>query len=59
MGTKVPKTTAQIIYVLLMISTVVVIDIAFFKNHTAERLAANIGVILLYVAFYYRYFKRN
>lgn len=53
------KTGTNIIYVIAMVLTVVVVDFAFFKNHTTERLAANIGIVLIYVAFYYRFIKRS
>jgi hypothetical protein len=40
-----------------MVSTIVVIDIAFFRNHSSERLAANLGIVLLFGAFYFRFLK--
>jgi uncharacterized membrane protein len=36
---------------------VVAIDLHFFKHHAAERLMANIGIVLVIGAFYLRYFK--
>jgi succinate-acetate transporter protein len=53
------KNGIQVIFIALMVLTVVIVDVAFFRNHTAERLAANIGIILIYVAFYYRFIKRG
>jgi hypothetical protein len=39
-------------------ATVVVVDVLFFKHHAAERLMANIGIVLIIGAFYLRLFKR-
>jgi hypothetical protein len=38
--------------------TVVVVDVLFFNHHAAERLMANIGIVLVIGAFYLRFFKR-
>ena len=47
-----------VIYVVVMIALIVGLDIAFFRYRFWERLAANIGVVLLFVAFYFRFFNR-
>jgi hypothetical protein len=52
------KNWLSLLYIMAMVLTVVVTDIAFFKNHTGPRLAVNIGIILLYAAFYWRFFKK-
>ena len=46
-----------ILYVILMAATVVAVDLLFFKNHFWERLAANVGIILIFAAFYFRFLK--
>ncbi len=46
------RTAINIIYVLALAATVVIIDILFFRHYFWERLMANIGIVLLYVAFY-------
>jgi len=47
-----------LLYVLLLIAVVVAIDFLFFKNHFWERLAVNIGIVLIFAAFYFRFLKR-
>lgn len=41
-----------------MIATVVGVDIAFFRHFLWERLMANVGIVLIFIAFYMRFFKR-
>jgi len=36
---------------------VVAVDVLYFKHHAAERLMANIGIVLIIGAFYLRFFK--
>lgn len=53
------KTTINIIYVAVMVSTVVLVDILFFRYKFWERLAANVGIVLVYVAFYFAFIKNR
>jgi hypothetical protein len=46
------------LYALAMAAVVVGADLVFFRHHFWERLAANIGIVLVFVAFYLRFFKR-
>lgn len=46
-----------ILFVLIMITVVVSVDVLFFKNRFWERLIANIGIVLVFVAFYLRFLK--
>jgi hypothetical protein len=48
------KTTIIIIYVVVMIVAVVAIDVLFLRHQTWERLAVNIGIVLVFIAFYLR-----
>jgi hypothetical protein len=48
---------ANVVYILLLIAVIVGVDFLFFKNHFWERLAANIGIVLLFAAFYFRFLK--
>ena len=43
--------------VLIMIAVVVGVDVLFFRDRTWfwERLAANVGIVLLFGAFYFRF----
>jgi hypothetical protein len=38
---------------MVMVAVIVAVDVAFFRNHFRERLIANIGVVLLFAAFYW------
>jgi hypothetical protein len=51
------RTTAAL-YVVLMAATVVAMDLLFFRNRFWERLMANIGIVLVFAAFYFRFLKR-
>jgi len=46
------------IFVATMVAVIVGLDFAFFKDHPWERLAVNIGIVLLFGAFYFRFFRR-
>jgi len=50
------KTAA--LYVVLMAVVIVAIDLLFFKNRFWERLTVNVGIVLLFAAFYFRFLKR-
>ena len=45
------------LYVLLSVAVVVSVDLLFFRNRFWERLMANIGIMLLFAAFYLRFLK--
>lgn len=53
--------TTVVPYVLTMVAVVVVVDLVFFRTRTWtwERLAANVGVVLVFGAFYFRFFGRS
>ena len=46
------------LYVLVLIAVVIAVDILFFKNRFWERLMVNVGVVLVFAAFYFRFLKR-
>ena len=46
------------LYILLLVSVIAGVDLLFFRNRFWERLAANIGIVLLFAAFYFRFFHR-
>jgi hypothetical protein len=52
------RQAAVVLYVLALIAVVVGVDILFFRNHVWERLMANVGIVLIFAAFYFRYVKR-
>jgi cytochrome c oxidase subunit IV len=53
------RQAAVVLYVLAMVGLVVAVDILFFKHHFWERLAVNVGIVLVFVAFYFRFLKRS
>jgi uncharacterized membrane protein len=42
-------------YVLILIAVVVSVDLLFFRNRFWERLMVNIGIVLVFAAFYSRF----
>jgi len=45
------------LYVVVLIAIVVSVDLLFFKNRFWERLIVNIGIVLVFAAFYLRFLK--
>ncbi|MGB2963141.1 MAG: hypothetical protein WBB69_04060 [Anaerolineales bacterium] len=43
--------------IVVMIAVVVSVDLLFFKNRFWERLIVNIGIVLVFAAFYLRFLK--
>jgi len=48
---------ATVPYVVLMAAVIVAIDVLFFKDHFWERLAVNVGIVLVFGAFYFRFLR--
>lgn len=48
---------AVVLYVLAMVVVVVGVDLVFFRNRFWERLMANVGIVLVFAAFYFRFLK--
>jgi len=46
------------LYVLAIIAVIVGVDFAFFRHRFWERLIVNIGVVLVFAAFYLRFVGR-
>ena len=46
------------LYVIALIAVVVGVDVLFFRHHFWERLAVNVGIVLVFGAFYLRFLKR-
>ncbi len=51
----------SVVYALAMVAVVVGVDVLFFRDKTWfwERLAANVGIVLLFGAFYFRFRGRG
>ena len=52
-----PKNTLIFLYVVVMIVVVVGVDFLIFRNRFWERLMANVGIVLVFGAFYLRFLK--
>lgn len=48
---------AAALYVVVMVVVIVAVDFLFFRNRFWERLAANIGIVLVFTAFYFRFLR--
>jgi hypothetical protein len=49
---------AVALYVLAMVVLVVSVDVLFFRHRFWERLMVNVGIVLVFAAFYLRFLKR-
>ena len=47
-----------VLYVVAMAAVIVGVDFAFLRNRFWERLAVNIGIVLVFAAFYLRFLRR-
>jgi hypothetical protein len=52
------RQVALVVYVVAMIAVIVGVDVGFFKHRFWERLMANIGIVLVFGAFYLRFLRR-
>lgn len=52
------KEVTVAVYVLLMVIVVVAVDLLFFRNRFWERLMANVGMVLVFGAFYLSFLQR-
>jgi hypothetical protein len=57
-GTEMGSQATTVLYILVLIAVVVAVDVLFFRNQFWERLAVNIGIVLIFTAFYFRFLKR-
>jgi len=46
-----------VLYIVVMIVVIVGVDVLFFRNRFWERLMVNIGIVLVFGAFYVRFLK--
>jgi len=52
------RQVAGVLYVVAMAAVIVGVDVAFFRNRFWERLIVNIGIVLVFRAFYLRFLNR-
>jgi len=48
-----------VLYVVAMVAIIVGVDVAFFKGRFWERLLVNVGMVLVFGAFYLRFLGRS
>jgi len=51
------KQVAVGLYVLALVAVVVGVDVLFFRHQFWQRLMANVGIVLVFGAFYLRFLK--
>jgi hypothetical protein len=51
------RNMSVVLYVVVLIAVVASVDFLFFKNRFWERLMVNIGIVLVFAAFYLRFLK--
>ena len=52
------RRAVDVLYVLAMAGVVVGVDVLFFRHLFWPRLIVNIGIVLVFAAFYFRFLKR-
>ena len=52
------KQAAGVLYVLVLVAVVVSVDVLFFRGRFWERLMVNVGIVLVFGAFYLRFLRR-
>ena len=58
MPTEMGRQVAVALYVVAMAAVIGAMDFAFFRNPFWERLIVNIGIVLVFAAFYLRFLGR-
>ena len=46
-----------VLYLVAMAAVIIGVDVAFFRNRLWARLAVNIGIVLVFLAFYMRFLR--
>ena len=52
------RQAAVVLYVFALVAVVVGVDVLFFRNQFWERLIVNVGIVVVFAAFYFRLLKR-
>jgi hypothetical protein len=50
---------AEVIYGVAMAGIIVGVDLMFFRGRLWERLFVNVGILLVFLAFYLRFFRHG
>jgi hypothetical protein len=51
------RNMSVVLYIVALVAVIVAVDMIFFKNRFWERLLVNIGIVLVFAAFYLRFMK--
>jgi hypothetical protein len=51
------RQAAVVLYVVAMAAVIVAVDFGFFRHRVWERLIVNIGIVLVFAAFYLRFLR--
>jgi len=51
------RSAALVLYALFMVAVVVGVDLLFFRDRFWERLMVNVGIVLVFGAFYLRFLR--
>ena len=52
------RQAAVVFYVIALVAVVVGVDVLFFRDRFWQRLMVNVGIVLVFLAFYLRFLKR-
>lgn len=53
------RQVAVALYLVAMVALIVGVDFVFFRHRFWERLMVNIGIVLVFIAFYLRFLARR
>jgi len=53
------RQVSVVLYVVAMVAMIVGVDVAFFRDRFWERLMVNVGMVLVFGAFYLRFLGRS
>ncbi len=48
-----------VLCILILTAGIVTVDVLFFRHHFLARLLANIGIVLVVAAFYFRFLRNS
>ena len=51
------RNMSVVLYIVVLVAVIVGVDFLFFRNRFWERLMVNIGIVLVFSAFYLRFLK--
>ncbi len=53
------RPVVRVLFVVAMIIVIVSMDVLFFRHRFVERLLVNIGIVLVFAAFYLRFLRQR